>query len=145
MHIYDEFEYIYDITLIILHYAFVTGDVSNPESTIELTVFQETYAMLCNTITEIKDILQYFKIENIITTDEEEEIKNIATNPEKTKRVMLNVLASLKAGNNNKFYDMLKVMKNHGFMATQNLADLMTTRLKVSSKLIILLSLSTNT
>ena len=136
-------------TLIILHYAFVTGDVvSNPESTIELAVFQENYAMLCNTITEIKDILQYFKIENIITTDEEEEIKNIATNPEKTKRVMLNVLASLKAGNNNKFYDMLKVMKNHGFMATQNLADLMTTRLKVSSKssmLIILLSLSTNT
>ena len=132
-----------------MHYTFVIGDVvSNPESTIELAVFQETYAMLCNTITEINDILQYFKIENIITTDEEEEIKNIATNPEKTKRVMLNVLASLKAGNNNKFYDMLKVMKNHGFMATQNLADLMTTRLKVSSKsskLIILLSLSTNT
>ena len=114
---------------------FVTGNVvSNPESVIELAVFQENYAMLCNTIAEIKDLLQYFKIENIITSDEEEEIKNIVPNPEKTKRVMLNVLTSLEAGNNNKFYAMLKVMINHGFVTTQNLAKLITTRLKVSSE-----------
>ena len=112
----------------------ITGNViSNPESAIELTVFQENYAMLCNTITEIEDLLQYFKAENIITSGEEEDIKNIATNPEKTKAVMLNILTSLEAGNN-KFYAMLKVLKNHGFVPTQNLAELITMRLKVSDE-----------
>ena len=124
-------------TLIVIYNAcllYVGNVVGSPESAIELTVFRENYAMLCNTITEIEDLLQYFKIENIITSGEEEEIKGIATNPEKTKRVMLNVLTSLEVGNNNKFYAMLKVMKNHGFVATQNLAKLITTRLKVSSE-----------
>ena len=113
---------------------FVVGNISSiPEIAIELVVFRECYALLCNTVKEIEDLLQYFKTENVITFDEVAEIKSISTATEKTKRVMLNVLTSLEAGNKNNFYAMLKVMKNHGLMPTQNLSKLIASRLKVSN------------
>ena len=113
---------------------FVVGNINNiPEMAIELVAFQECYALLCNTIKEIEDLLQYFKTENVITSDEVAEIKSISTVTEKTKRVMINVSTSLEAGNTNNFYAMLKVMKNHGLMSTQNLSELITSRLKVSN------------
>ena len=92
--------------------------------------------MLCNVITEIENLLKYFKIEHVITSDEEEEIKNIPVISEKTKRIMLNVSTSLEAGNSSKFYAMLKVMKNYGLVPTQKLSDFMMSRLKASSTFI---------
>jgi len=65
-------------------------------------------------------------MENIITSNEEEEIKNIVENSEKQNEYCwMYSLVSLKTGNNDKFYAMLKVMKNHGDRPTQNLAELM--------------------
>ena len=93
-------------------------------------MFQENYAILCNTITEIEDLLEHFKIEHVITSDEEEQIKNIPGISDKTRRVMLNISTSLEAGNNNKFDAMLKVMKNYGSVSTQHLAELIESRLK---------------
>ena len=92
--------------------------------------------MLCNIITEIEDLLRYFKIEHVITSDEEEEIKNIPVISEKTKRIMLNVSTSLEAGNSSKFYAMLKVMKNYGLVPTQKLSDFIMSRLKATSTII---------
>ena len=113
-------------------YIFAGGISSGSESISELVVFQENYAMLCNIITEIENLLKYFKIEHVITSDEEEEIKNIPVISEKTKRIMLNVSTSLEAGNSSKFYAMLKVMKNYGLVPTQKLSDFMMSRLKAS-------------
>ena len=117
-------------------YTFAGGISSGSESISELVVFQENYAMLCNIITEIENLLKYFKIEHVITSDEEEEIKNIPVISEKTKRIMLNVSTSLEAGNSSKFYAMLKVMKNYGLVPTQKLSDFMMSRLKATSTFI---------
>ena len=42
----------------------------------ELTVFREYYAKLCDTMTDIDDLLKYFVSEEIITISEEQEIKS---------------------------------------------------------------------
>ena len=69
-----------------MHFAGgISSGSSGSESISELVVFQENYAMLCNIITEIENLLKYFKIEHVITSDEEEEIKNIPVISEKTK------------------------------------------------------------
>lgn len=123
-------------TLYAYIYIFAGGISSGSESISELVVFQENYAMLCNIITEIEDLLKYFKIEYVITSDEEEEIRSIPVILEKTKRIMLNISTSLEAGNNSKFYAMLKVMKNYGLVPTQKLSDFIMSRLKSSSTFI---------
>ena len=107
------------------------GGISNgSESSTKLVVFQENHAMLCSTMTEIGDLLEHFKMEHVITSDEEEQIKDIPVISEKTRRIMSNISTSLEAGNNNKFDVMLKVMKNYGSVSTQHLAELIESRLK---------------
>ncbi|XP_065918394.1 NACHT, LRR and PYD domains-containing protein 12-like isoform X2 [Dysidea avara] len=103
----------------------ICGD-SNLE---EFTILQENYAVLCNTMTDIDDLLKYFVAEKIITLNEEEEIKSSATKSDKVQKLLLNISDLLKAGNNNGFYIMLKIMKDRGTKATQNLATLLSSRI----------------
>ena len=85
--------------------------------------------MLCNTMTDIDDLLTYFVSENIITLNEEEVIKSSTTKSEKVRKLLLNISGPLKAGDANGFYVMLKIMKDRGTKATQNLATLLTARI----------------
>ena len=85
--------------------------------------------MLCNTITDIDDLLKYFVAEKIITLNEEEKIKSSATKSDKVRKLLLNISGPLKAGNTNGFYTMLKIMKDRGTKATQNLATLLSSRI----------------
>ncbi|XP_065918725.1 NACHT, LRR and PYD domains-containing protein 14-like [Dysidea avara] len=103
----------------------ICGD-SNLE---EFTILQENYAVLCNTMTDIDDLLKYFVAEKIITLNEEEEIKSSATKSDKVRKLLLNISGPLKAGNNNGFYTMLKIMKDRGTKATQNLATFLSSRI----------------
>jgi len=96
---------------------FCVGDTGN-----ELTVLQENYAILCNTMTDIDNLLKYFVTERIITMDEEEKIKQCVTRSDKVRMLLLNISGPLKAGNESGYYVMLKVMKKYGTDATQKLA-----------------------
>jgi len=97
---------------------------SNSEDFLELTVLQENYAMLCNTITDIDNLMKYFVVERIIAANEAEEItSSTLIKSEKVKKLLINVSGPLRAGDKNGFYVMLKIMKTCGIKATQNLAN----------------------
>jgi len=96
----------------------------------ELEVFQENYAMLCNTLKDIDDLLKYFVTEKIITIDEEEKIRTSATKSEKAEKLLLNISGPLQAGNTNGFHIMLKIMKKYGTKVTQDLVEHISSRLK---------------
>jgi len=100
----------------------------------EFTILQENYAVLCNTMTDIDDLLKYFVTEKIITLNEEEEIKSSTTKSDKVRKLLLNISGPLKAGDKNGFYVMLKIMKDHGTKATQNLATLLTARVTTDDR-----------
>lgn len=91
----------------------------------ELAVFRRCYAILCDTMTDIDDLLKHFVTEKIITISEEDEIKSFSVKSEKVRKLLLNISGPLKAGNTNGFYVMLKIMKEFGTKATQDLADCM--------------------
>ena len=89
----------------------------------ELTVFREYYAKLCDTMTDVDDLLKYFVSEKIIAKSEEEEIKSASTKLERVRKLLLNISGPLKAGDNKGFHIMLKIMKEHGTLTTQDLAE----------------------
>ena len=61
-------------------------------------------------------------VEKIITIEEEEKIKACTMKSDKVRMLLLNISGPLKAGDNDGFYVMLKIMKCFGTRATQNLA-----------------------
>ena len=114
-------EYTYNvIELIVLFCLDIIPSASEPN---ELTIFKENYASLCNTITDINELLKYFVAEKIITMNQQEEITACITRSERVSKLLLNISGPLEAGNSKGFYTMLKIMKTHGVDATQCLAS----------------------
>ena len=77
---------------------------------------------LCNTLTDIDDLLACFVTERIITISEEEVIKSSSTKPGKVQKLLLNISSPLKSGCTTGFDVMLKIMKERGTLPTQDLA-----------------------
>jgi len=99
----------------------------------EVAVFRENYASLCNTITDINELLKYFVTENIISMDQEEVIKtSCVTKSDKVSTLLLHISCPLESGDSNGFYTMLQIMKTYGVDATQRLADQIITRVDKS-------------
>ena len=107
--------------------------VNNSPAHSELAVFEGSYALLCNTITDIIDPLMKCCVEEKnFTAEEEKEIMVIPEALEKLRLLLLKISNSLKADDTRGFYIMLKVMKQHGSKGTQTLAYHMMSRLKNS-------------
>ena len=124
--------YLYVCIIIYLFCLAYTGNISDSYPK-ELTVFQQYYAILCNTVTDIDDLLKYFVSEEIISISEEEEIKGFSVKSEKIRKLLINISGPLKAGDKNGFYVMLKIMKEYGTKATQVLAEKMTSSIVLPS------------
>ena len=92
-------------------------------------VLKEHYAMLCNTMTDIDDLLKYFVAEKIITLNEEDKIKRCATKSDKVQMLLSNISGPLTAGDTTGLLFMLKTMNDHGTVATQNLAKQIESRI----------------
>lgn len=99
------------------------GNLGDGSESKEMKAFRENYAGLCNTMTDIDDLLKYFVTEEIITINEEEKIKNHITKSDKVRMLLLRISGPLQAGNKTGFYVMLKIMKKYGTRATQDLAE----------------------
>ena len=100
----------------------------------ELAIFEENYALLNNTITDVVDPLMNCCVEkNLFTDKEQKEIAAITEAPEKLQLFLSRISNSLKAGDNSCFYITLKVMKERGGKGTQRLADHIMSKLKISS------------
>ena len=109
---------------------YIAGNFSGGLHVDEFTVFQEHYTMLCDTVTDIDDLLKYFVTERIISIDEEEEIKKTATKSEKVQKLLSHISGPLKAGDSNGFYVMLSIMKTRGVRASQKMAEVVEAALK---------------
>ena len=108
--------------------SFYTDEVDHSPLLNELAVFEENYALLCNTITDIIDpLMKYFMEQELIATEE------INAAPEKLRIILLKISDSLRTNDTAGFCMMLQIMKEHGGKGTQVLADHMISRLEVSS------------
>ena len=97
-------------------------------------MFEENYALLCNTVSDVIDpLMKYLVEENLCTNEETEEIVDINAATEKLQLLLLKISSLLKANNTRGFYTMLKVMKQQGGKGTQTLADHIMNRLKFSA------------
>ena len=118
------------VAIILYMYVGDTSDGSN----IEELVFQENYAKLCNALTESKVdvLLKHFVDEKIINTSEEEWIIGRFTKSEKVKKFLSFISGHLRTGDTHGFYVMLKLMKEYGSFASQDLAKHMASSLSFS-------------
>ena len=89
----------------------------------EYEAFTNNYAKLCNTLTDIKNLLHYFVQEKVIKPEDQDDINILPTTQEKVKILLKHVAGPLQAGDSKGFYTMLKIMKNHGVQATKDLAE----------------------
>ena len=101
---------------------------------IELTVFEENYPLLCNTIADVIDpLMKCYMEEKMFTTEEETQIVAHTAIVEKLKLLLLKISSSLKAGDTRSFHMMLTIMRGHGGKGTQTLADHIMNRLNIST------------
>ena len=91
----------------------------------ELNVFSRHYSMLCDTLTDINNLLPHFVKENVIDIDTLEEINAAipATTKFKVQKLMMHISGPLTAGYTKVFYIMLSIMEEYGHQATQQLAN----------------------
>ena len=114
-----------------LHYFLPNTD--NGASLSELAVFEETYALLNNTISDINDQLMECLIKyKFFTTEEENQIAAVTEAQGKLQLLLVKVSHSLKSDNTRGFYAMLKTMKEHGNKGTQILSDHIIKKLNIS-------------
>ena len=91
----------------------------------ELTVLTKHYSKLCKTLSDIDNLLPHFVEDNIISINEVEEINAIIQSTKKVQKLMKHISGPLEAGNTKVFRIMLRIMEEHGHLATQQLADQM--------------------
>ena len=109
-----------------------TGNNSSALS--KLAVFEENYALLCNTIEDVIDPLMKCCVEEkVLTSEEKVHIVAHTAVAEKLKLLLLKISNSLKAGDTRVFHMMLAVMRGHGGKGTQTLADHIMNRLNIST------------
>ena len=102
----------------------------------EERIFTKHYSKLCNTLTDIDNLLQHFVEEEVITTNDLEEINTAipSTKKYKVQKLMTHISGPFTAGNTEVFYTMLRIMEDYGHQATQQLADQIRRSLAVTDK-----------
>ena len=88
----------------------------------EKEVFTRHYASLCNTLTDVNNLLPHFVQKDIISTSDVEEITTIITTSKKTEKLLSHISGPLIAGDPKGFHMMLTIMKEHGNQSTKDLA-----------------------
>ena len=101
----------------------------------ELEVFEENYALLSNTVTDINDpLIKCFVEDRLFNNEEEKQITGVTVAQEKLRILLQKISHSLKAHDTKGFQIMLRIMKECGGKGTQTLADHIINRLKISNK-----------
>ena len=84
--------------------------------------FTRHYASLCNTLTDVDNLLPYFVQKDIISTSDLEEINAIVTTTKQVEKLLSHISGPLRAGDTKGFHMMLTIMKKHGNQTTKDLA-----------------------
>jgi len=70
-------------------YVIYTDEIVNDSELSELTEFEENYALLCNTITDVNDhLIKCFIEEKFLTTEEERQIATFNAASEKLRLLL---------------------------------------------------------
>jgi len=89
----------------------------------EMELFKEYYPKLCNTMTDIKNLLQYFVQKNIIKLEDQDTIGSEIKSCDQVKAFLKHISGPLQGGNTEIFYTMLDIMEVNGVEATKQLAN----------------------
>ena len=81
------------------------------------------YSKLCDTLTDVNNLLPYFVQEKIISVSDHQEIIAIVPLKGKVQKLMEYIAGPLQHGDVEGFLIMLDIMENHGNKATQQLAE----------------------
>ena len=98
----------------------------------ENNIYIKHYASLCNTLTDVDNLLPYFVQENIITANDMQQFNAITSKPQKVQRLLSHISGPLQAGDTKGFYTMLTIMKEHGVQGTKDLAENITGKIKLA-------------
>ena len=99
----------------------------------EKDIFTRHYASLCNTLTDVDNLLPYFVQENIICNSDVESIDATTTTSHKVRKLLSHISGPLTAGDTKGFHTMLTIMKEHGNQSTKDLAVKMSSEVTSSS------------
>ena len=86
-------------------------------------VFTRHYSQLCNTLTDVDNLLSHFVQQRVISTNDLEELNSIVPSTKKVQKLLMHISGPLKAGSSEVFYTMLRIMEEYGHHATRCLAD----------------------
>ena len=89
----------------------------------EEEVFTRHYSQLCDTLTDVDNLLSHFVQQRVISTNDLEELNSIVPSTKKVQKLLMHISGPLKAGNTEVFYTMLRIMEEYGLQATNQLAD----------------------
>ena len=95
----------------------------------ERDIFTKQYASLCNTLTDINNLLPYFVQDEVISISDREEINTITKTCEKVEKLLLHISGPLIAGDATGFHKMLTIMEEYGIQSTKDLAVKMSSEL----------------
>ena len=88
----------------------------------EKDIFTNHYASLCNTLTDVNSLLLYFVQENVITTNDVEEINASKIKSERVEKLLSHISGPLESGDTKGLHTMLTIMKEYGNQSTKDLA-----------------------
>ena len=100
---------------------------------IEEDIFIRHYSSLCNTLTDINNLLPFFVQEKIINVSDVEEINVIVATPKKVEKLLSYISGPLTVGDTKGFCMMLTIMKKHGNQSTKDLAVKMSNEITSSN------------
>ena len=103
--------------------SLIENTMAAHQSPSEEEVFTTHYSQLCNTLTDVDNLLPHFVQHGVISTNDLEEISTIVPSTKKVQKLLMHISGPLKAGNTEMFYTMLRVMEEYGLQATNQLAD----------------------
>ena len=88
----------------------------------EKDIFTKHFSSLCNTLTDINNLLPFFVEEKIINVNDIEVINAIVTIPKKVEKLLSYISGPLTAGDARGLHTMFAIMKEHGSQCTKHLA-----------------------
>ena len=95
-------------------------------------IFTEHYSALCDTLTDIDDLLRHFVREKVINPGNLEKINAIVAKPKKVEELLSHIYGPLNAGDAKGFCKMLTIMEEYGSQSTKDLAVKMKSELATS-------------
>ena len=114
--------------------SLIKNTMAAHQSLSEDEVFTRHYSQLCNTLTDVDNLLPHFVQQRVISTNDLEEMNSIVSSTKKVQKLLMHISGPLKAGNTEGFYTMLRIMEEYGLKATNQLAGQIKRSLSATDK-----------